>query len=102
MSLVTIILDARFSDKTSTLREQLIAIGEGLTLTVTSVFTRILAVFGISIAINAAGIPSTDAVQLLRSASHSLISRSAPLAVTRSNSGSRRPAVSPGLSPSLC
>lgn len=50
-----------------TLRSRLIAVVEGFGLTISGTVAGILSVLVISIGINATGVPTTDAVQLLRS-----------------------------------
>lgn len=63
------VLGASTGNGAATRREQLVAVFEGFGLTIASVIAGILAVLGISIAVNATGLPLTDAVQLLRSRS---------------------------------
>ena len=61
------LIDASTGSESSTQRAQVIAVVEGLGLTLGSVFAGIIAVLGISIALNTTDIPATDAVQLLQS-----------------------------------
>lgn len=61
------LLDPSIDGRRSTRRAQAIAVVEGLGLTLGSVVAGIIAVLGISIALNAIALSSTDAVRLLRS-----------------------------------
>lgn len=67
MSWLSDLVATRTDSGSSTRREQIVAVLEGGGLTLGSVVAGILAVLMVSIGLNSTGIPSTDAVQLLRS-----------------------------------